>query len=227
MINFYKRTLEEKPWKECDCPICRSIGIEVVIFRGNNRNRRRGFHNTYVFYEILRNPELWHKLIKKETNQKEIDLLGLKKGQKILVITGCTKQKLAYSNSLRVPAKKMYQGRLFTTVRDYCEAKGFDYVIISAKHGLLFPDDIIGGYEKVLRTKEDVRNIKSQVEEKLRPLLKDYEKIVVIAGKKYRQVLQNLWDERFEVVKSKGYGDLCSIVKKATPKGKSILEFIV
>ena len=28
-------------------------GIDVVIFRGNNRNRRRGFHNTYVFYQLL------------------------------------------------------------------------------------------------------------------------------------------------------------------------------
>jgi hypothetical protein len=26
----------------------------VVIFRGNNRNRRRGFHNTFVFYEAMK-----------------------------------------------------------------------------------------------------------------------------------------------------------------------------
>jgi hypothetical protein len=25
----------------------------VVIFRGNNRNRRRGFHNTWVFYHLM------------------------------------------------------------------------------------------------------------------------------------------------------------------------------
>ena len=25
----------------------------MIIFRGNNRNRRRGFHNTYVFYRML------------------------------------------------------------------------------------------------------------------------------------------------------------------------------
>ena len=28
-------------------------GVEVAIFRGNNRNRRRGFHNTHVFYQLL------------------------------------------------------------------------------------------------------------------------------------------------------------------------------
>jgi hypothetical protein len=48
-----ERTLKERPWQRCPCAICSHIGIEVVIFRGNNRNRRRGFHNTYVFYRLL------------------------------------------------------------------------------------------------------------------------------------------------------------------------------
>lgn len=50
-IELYQRTLEDRPWKRCGCKICRELGIEVIIFRGNNRNRRRGFHNTYVFYK--------------------------------------------------------------------------------------------------------------------------------------------------------------------------------
>jgi hypothetical protein len=48
-----RRTLEAMPWKECPCDICRRDGVEVIIFRGNNRNRRRGFHNTYTFYRII------------------------------------------------------------------------------------------------------------------------------------------------------------------------------
>ena len=48
-----KRTLEAAPWKNCNCEICQKDGVDVVIFRGNNRNRRRGFHNTYVFYRLL------------------------------------------------------------------------------------------------------------------------------------------------------------------------------
>lgn len=47
----YRQLLEDTPWKQCDCVICQEIGVEVVIFRGNDRNRRRGFHNTYVFYK--------------------------------------------------------------------------------------------------------------------------------------------------------------------------------
>lgn len=52
--TLYRELLEDMPWKKCDCKICREIGIENVIFRGNNRNRRRGFHNTYVFYKKLK-----------------------------------------------------------------------------------------------------------------------------------------------------------------------------
>jgi hypothetical protein len=47
----YRRTLESKAWQKCGCEICNKWGIEVIIFRGNNRNRRRGFHNAYVFYQ--------------------------------------------------------------------------------------------------------------------------------------------------------------------------------
>jgi hypothetical protein len=48
-----RQVLEDRPWKRCDCSICQRDGVEVAIFRGNNRNRRRGFHNTYVFYRLF------------------------------------------------------------------------------------------------------------------------------------------------------------------------------
>jgi len=223
--KHYTETLRDRPWAKCDCPICKSVGIEVVIFRGNNRNRRRGFHNTYVFYKVLKNPELWSRFINKNENERGAELLDLDKNQKVLVITGCTKEKLGYDASVKAPAKQMYQGRLFKTVRKYCESMGFDYVIISAKYGLIHPDETIEGYEKVLRTKDDVKRIQPLVEEKLRPLLNNYDKIVVIAGKQYREVLENLWNEKFVAIKGKGYGDLCSIVSKAIPKGKTLLDF--
>lgn len=47
----YRRTLESRIWEKCGCEICRNIGINVVIFRGANRNKRRGFHNTNIFYK--------------------------------------------------------------------------------------------------------------------------------------------------------------------------------
>ena len=48
-----RRTLEARPWKHCGCAICKKDGIDVILFRGNNRNRRRGFHNTHVFYKLV------------------------------------------------------------------------------------------------------------------------------------------------------------------------------
>ena len=48
--RMYRELLEAKPWQHCDCMICQEVGVEVVIFRGNDRNRRRGFHNTRAFY---------------------------------------------------------------------------------------------------------------------------------------------------------------------------------
>ncbi|MCO8256759.1 queuine tRNA-ribosyltransferase tRNA-guanine transglycosylase [Haladaptatus sp. AB618] len=51
LLDEYYQTLKARPWEKCDCPICAEHGVEVCIFRGNDRNRRRGFHNTRRFYD--------------------------------------------------------------------------------------------------------------------------------------------------------------------------------
>lgn len=50
----YRATLTDRPWRACPCDLCKTIGIEIVIFRGSERNKRRGFHNLYVFEQRLR-----------------------------------------------------------------------------------------------------------------------------------------------------------------------------
>jgi hypothetical protein len=50
---IYREVLAAQPWKHCRCEICRSLGIHVIMFRGAERNRRRGFHNLYVFNDQL------------------------------------------------------------------------------------------------------------------------------------------------------------------------------
>ena len=47
----HERTLRDRPWQRCACTVCKDAGIEVIMFRGANRNRRRGFHNLFVSYE--------------------------------------------------------------------------------------------------------------------------------------------------------------------------------
>ncbi len=51
----YRKTLKARPWEKCQCEVCRKLGIDVVLFRGCNRNKRRGFHNTKMFYDAIRN----------------------------------------------------------------------------------------------------------------------------------------------------------------------------
>lgn len=49
----YRQVLSAQYWKTCPCEVCKDIGIEVVIFRNSNRNKRRGFHNLWQFMREL------------------------------------------------------------------------------------------------------------------------------------------------------------------------------
>jgi len=51
---IYREVLDHRPWKQCHCEICKEIGIHVIVFRGAERNRRRGFHNLYAFERRMR-----------------------------------------------------------------------------------------------------------------------------------------------------------------------------
>jgi hypothetical protein len=47
-MTEYVRTLVDRPWEDCPCTLCRDLGIQIAIFRGTERNKRRGFHNLSV-----------------------------------------------------------------------------------------------------------------------------------------------------------------------------------
>lgn len=49
----YQRTLEDSPWKRCMCQVCRTTGIEAIIFRASNRNKRRGIHNLQAYQKHI------------------------------------------------------------------------------------------------------------------------------------------------------------------------------
>lgn len=52
-IRLISPTLKDKPWKNCNCSICKIAGVETIIFRASNRNKRRGFHNLGVYHRHL------------------------------------------------------------------------------------------------------------------------------------------------------------------------------
>ncbi|MFK0279853.1 tRNA-guanine transglycosylase DpdA [Streptomyces sp. NPDC090499] len=53
-VEKYRKTLVARPWKDCPCALCRKHKIEIVIFRGTERNKRRGFHNMTVLEAKMR-----------------------------------------------------------------------------------------------------------------------------------------------------------------------------
>jgi len=92
----------------------------------------------------------------------------------------------------------MYQSSdLFRKAYSYATKK-YDFVaILSAKYGLLFPDDTIEPYDLTLndmscqQREEWAEKVFNQMKSRLR--LRDYDKILFHAGKKYREhIIQKL-----------------------------------
>ena len=46
----YTRTLRDRPWEKCDCPVCKENGIDVINFREGWRNGARSSHDVRWFY---------------------------------------------------------------------------------------------------------------------------------------------------------------------------------
>ncbi len=53
LADAYRETLTDRPWDHCTCAICRQAGVEVMLFRASNRNKRRGIHNLAVYKSIV------------------------------------------------------------------------------------------------------------------------------------------------------------------------------
>lgn len=58
LAQRYHTTLAERPWQQCPCKICREAAVDVIIFRGSNRNKRRGMHNLAVYHSHIERLDL-------------------------------------------------------------------------------------------------------------------------------------------------------------------------
>lgn len=109
---------------------------------------------------------------------------------KTLGLISCTKSKQSYP----CKASEMYlPSNLFRKAHSYA-TKNYDFVaILSAKYGLLFPDDKIEPYDLTLndmnslQRREWAEKVFSQMKSRLR--LRDFDKVFFHAGKKYREHL--------------------------------------
>ena len=137
---------------------------------------------------------------------------------KTLLITGCCKEKLDHP----APAKDLYQGRLFKLVKTYTETNQFDWVIISAEYGLVTPEQVLEPYDTQIKTIGDVKRVHQLVMPVLESTWGDYAKIIVILGKRYRQVIEpeltQLPPQKVVIIEDKrGIGGLCQQVKALLP----------
>ena len=51
--NFDPKDLTWETKITCPCPVCKAVGQQILLFRGHERNTRRGFHNVYQYYQLL------------------------------------------------------------------------------------------------------------------------------------------------------------------------------
>ena len=159
-IEGYEEVLRERPWKSCGCPICRDLGIEVAVFRGNERNRRRGFHNTYVFYQEFR-----------------------RLSPKVIVFTNCTGKKNESKRLL--PAYRRYLlSPVFKAFWNHVYDLPVEIKILSAKYGLIDFSQHIPYYDYKMR-EEDVPKFVDELEKKLCR----YDKIFFIGLGLYREAV--------------------------------------
>lgn len=70
----------------------------------------------------------------------------MKKNKSTVVFIACSKTKKGY----RCPAKELYQGQLFKKAFAFSSRHFSHIYILSAKYGILHPDQVIEPYEKTL-----------------------------------------------------------------------------
>jgi hypothetical protein len=164
--RLYKQTLLDRPWKKCPCPICKSVGVEVIIFRGNNRNRRRGFHNTFAFFKRLR-----------------------KNLPRTFVFTNCTAKKNDSQGLL--PAYQRYSpSPVFKAFWNKVYDLPVEIGVLSAKFGLIDWSKRIPNYNYKMQ-ESDVPKFVEELKEKL----KRYDKIFFMGLGLYKDVAIRVKDE--------------------------------
>ena len=95
-------------------------------------------------------------------------------------------------------AKHLYDSPWFHLARQYAESTASPWFILSAKYGLLDPDQTIGPYEQTLN-KMPVADRKAwadRVRDQLDRYLQDVRQVVFLAGARYREFLADRLRQR-------------------------------
>ena len=101
-----------------------------------------------------------------------------------------------------VPAKDLYRSTWFLLARACVQREGAPWLILSAKHRLVHPDTVIAPYDETLNNMRVAarRNWAERVELQMDEMLPDADEVVVFAGRRYREFLEEHLRLRFRSV---------------------------
>ena len=103
-------------------------------------------------------------------------------------LVSCVGQKL----SMPAPARDLYASAWFCKARSYIESTGHPWFILSAKHGVVHPDEVIAPYDLTLKAMRiaERRRWADRVISQLEPKLGDVVEVTLLAGMRYREFIQ-------------------------------------
>jgi cytoplasmic iron level regulating protein YaaA (DUF328/UPF0246 family) len=90
------------------------------------------------------------------------------------------------------PARDLYLSPLFRGLRQYAESHADSWYILSAKYGVLRPEQVISRYEETLNTigKRDRLAWAEKVQKQLLDLLPSDAEVILLAGERYRENIE-------------------------------------
>ena len=130
-----------------------------------------------------------------------------------LVVLACSKSKIWDNGSLPghapVAAKDAYTGHVFRYGRQYAERNGFPFLILSAKYGLLAPDQKITAYNTKLSSCRAATELRERFADTLKELFSRHRRIFMFGGnQRYRMVFNGFSGAQFDYIRAKHQADL-------------------
>ena len=118
----------------------------------------------------------------------------MKASVKRIALVSCVKTKKQTAS----PAKDLYTSPLFRGLREYAEAHADEWYILSAKYGVLSPDQITSPYELTLNKMAKAARVgwavRTQVQ--LLDVLIPGAEVILLAGMRYREGIESLLKDR-------------------------------
>lgn len=112
----------------------------------------------------------------------------------IIYLVSCVSKKC----TVPTVAKDLYLSSWFRKARHYVEQTGEPWFILSAKHGLVSPNELIAPYEMTLNRMpiKDRREWAARVSSQLAQAVPQANRVVFLAGHRYREFLSVLLTDR-------------------------------